>query len=147
MFGIVEIDNVVAASFQLGLNEKSQELRITTVAIDNQDFFETVSTDLVTSGVQQVPHHTGGKGKGAGLMLGFINLAVEIVWENDCILLLGGSSRPFTDLNQVRTHGDVGSVLLQDTDGKNAGISGFFLRLGPVASRKLVPPGRQILGG
>ncbi len=145
--GIEEIDDVVVPPPELGLDEVPQQVRVPAVAVHDDDLLEPVAADLIAGGLEQVPHHPRRQREGAGLMARLVDLAVEVVGEDDRVLFLRRPGRPLADVDQVRADGGVGPVLLEDADGEDAGGGGSLHGLRPIARRQLVPARGQVLGG
>src|SRR5262245_63840717 len=108
------------------------------MSIHDEDLAEAVSGNLITSGIQQVPHHAGWERKSTWLLFSFVNLAIEEIWKDHCILFLGGPRRPLAYLNQIRTQWDMRAMLFQNSDRQDTGIGCLPLSIRPITGCKLV---------
>src|SRR5581483_3190216 len=103
-------DDVIAASLKLRLHEEAQQLRIAAVAVDDQDFLETIAGDLFAGRVEHLPHQMAWQGEGSRLVPRLINLPVEVIREDDGVFTFGDARRVFANLYQVRAHRRVRAV-------------------------------------
>src|ERR1700749_1184916 len=77
--GCEKIDGIVASLLQPGLDKVTEEFGIAAVYVDEYDLVKAIPGDLVTGGFEHIPDDSFRQGESAGLMPGFVDLAVEII--------------------------------------------------------------------
>src|ERR1700676_2890445 len=102
---------IVPPFFQSRLNKVPDQLRVTAMSVDDDNFIETISSDLVTGRFQQIPYNAFGQRKAAVLMSCFVDLSVKIIRENNRVFFFRCPGGPFTNLDQVRSDRNKWAVL------------------------------------
>jgi hypothetical protein len=114
------------------------------VTVDDQNFLAAVAGHLVGGFLQQGELQGAAVGHGAGLVLGFGDLAEIVFGENDGVFLLGGVQRGITDIEKVGAERKMWAVLFQDSEGEQARPLGAMNSFAKVGGGEFFPVDRKL---
>src|SRR5215831_4306527 len=117
--------------FQSCLNEVSDQLWISAMAIDDDDLIKAIPGNFFTGTFQKVPNYSFIQRKCSRLMFGFIDLTIKIIREYHGIFLFGGAGGPFTHLYKVRADGYMGAMFFKYSNRENTNFTRLLQRFGP----------------
>ena len=123
---------------ELSLPEVSKEVRVATMAIGKDDLLEPVPRELVTCFLQHLPDHVGAVCDCPGLMLCLEDLSNVILREDHTIVLSRRTQYDFPHVEEVRTQGQLRSMLFQNADRYNAHSLGLCNCLDELGCRQFL---------
>ncbi len=92
---IGHIYHEIARPLQHQFRKEAEEVYVAAVPVDDEDFLQAITRDLLTHIVQQVQHQLTPYSHCTRLMLCFEDLAEVVPGENDGRFLLGGAKGDF----------------------------------------------------
>src|SRR5947209_17672262 len=117
---------------------------IAAMAIDDQHLLATVARHLIRGLLQQLELQRQAVGHCTRLVLGLEDLSKVVLREYHNIFLVSRGQAQITDVDQVRTQRQVGSMLLQNAEGKQTGSLRALDGLNEVGRGKFLPPRREL---
>src|SRR3989442_567032 len=138
-FTLENVDDIVVRLIELRLSEIGKEMLVAAVAVHDDDFLAAVARHFVGSFLEELKLKRKAVGDGSGLLFGLEDLTEVILGKNDGVLLLDGVKGGIADVEQIGAEREMGPVLFEDTEGKQARALSLLHAFAKIRGGELFP--------